>query len=79
MCESLYLTNQDTFLKCGHKFSIASLADNSHGPLKFHYGFVNNINIRLLRNSGSSVLGVVRKDRKGKGHNGQECQMCNIW
>ncbi|BFZ17096.1 hypothetical protein BsWGS_20136 [Bradybaena similaris] len=61
VCRSLYDKDSVTMLQCGHKLPTASLATNSQGNLKLDKGFVNNKPVTLLRDSGSTVLGVAQK------------------
>lgn len=51
---------QDTILKCGHMLRIASLASNSQGNLNFYHGYVNENPVRMLRDTGSTILGIAR-------------------
>lgn len=56
MWSTLYHKDQDTILKCGRKLSIASLAVNSQGNVKFDHVYANGKSVRIVCDNGSTVL-----------------------
>ncbi|BFZ24546.1 hypothetical protein BsWGS_27585 [Bradybaena similaris] len=67
MCATLFQENHDTLLQCGHKLPVAMLASNSQGNLRFDYGFIGSKPTKILRDSGSSILGISRSCVKPEG------------
>ncbi|BFZ02581.1 hypothetical protein BsWGS_05620 [Bradybaena similaris] len=59
-CATLYHRDQDTILQCGHTLPIAALAANSQGNLKFDHGYANDKPVRILRDTGSTILAISR-------------------
>lgn len=55
-CMSLCDMNRETYLQCGHRRPVASLAHNSQKSLKLVKGLVNSHPVALLRDMGPSVL-----------------------
>lgn len=89
-CMSLYNIGKQTYLQCGHRLPVASLAHNNQGSPKLDTVFVNNHPVDLLMDSGSSVLGtagslVSPKNRTGEvikcvtfGGTVEKYDLCNV-